>query len=89
MSMVLKNYTRVAVEEALDTILARQGACECDTCRLDIMAIALNNLKPHYVVTEKGELFARVGKMDFQSSIDVTTEISAAIETVKSRPRHP
>ncbi|MCL2084461.1 MAG: late competence development ComFB family protein [Oscillospiraceae bacterium] len=88
MSARLKNYAEKAVEEVIDKILDQQGVCACEQCRLDIMALALNNLKPHYVVSEKGELYARVGKMDYQYAIDVVTEITTAAQKVKDRPRH-
>ncbi len=31
----------------------REDICTCDKCKLDIAAIALNNLKPKYVVNRK------------------------------------
>jgi competence protein ComFB len=34
--------------------------CDCDLCRLNACAIALNNLPSHYVTTKKGALLGKV-----------------------------
>lgn len=66
----------------------RDDVCTCDKCKLDIAAIALNNLKPRYVVTEMGGLLGRVNTMDCQFDVDLIKEITKAIEIVGSEPQH-
>ena len=46
-----------------DVIRGRYGACGCEKCRLDVAALALNYLPPHYVVTEKGELYSKISSL--------------------------
>jgi competence protein ComFB len=62
--------------------------CKCDKCKLDIIAIALNNLKSHYVVSEKGEVFSKINNMSYQFNSDVVVAVTKAIEIVKKNPKH-
>lgn len=66
----------------------REDICTCDKCKLDIAAIALNNLKPKYVVTEKGGLFGRVDTLNYQFDVDLIKEITKAIKIVGNEPQH-
>ena len=62
--------------------------CNCDKCKLDIAALALNNLKPKYVVTEKGTLLGRANNMNQQFNTDVLLEVTKAIKVVGNNPQH-
>ncbi len=53
----------------------------------DIKALALNQLKPHYVNTEMGELFTKLEELTTQAEVDVTNVLYRAIERVKNHPR--
>jgi competence protein ComFB len=78
-----------AVLNILDRILESQdNLCRCEKCRLDIAAIALNNLPSKYVVTNKGELYTKVQEMEIQFEADIIREITKAIEIVSKNPRH-
>ncbi len=75
--------------DTIDRIIReRDDICDCDRCRLDIAAIALNNLKPKYVVTEKGGLYAKVDILDYQYDVDLIKEVTQAIEIVNKQPHH-
>ena len=85
----LKNCMEQAVFQLLDQLLAeREGACGCDRCRLDMAALALNQVKPRYVVTDLGELFTRASQMEVQFSTDLLTAVLHAMERVGKNPRH-
>jgi len=84
----LRNYTQEAVEAYLDKWFEQADVCHCETCRLDVMAIMMNNLKPMYVVTDKGALFAQLDDFDPQYKIDFMTIMSQAAATVKNSSRH-
>ena len=87
--MPLKNYMEDAVFQVLDSVLAtRPDVCNCERCRLDIAALALNQLPSKYVVTEKGEIYARTQKLHHQFEADVIPAILEAIEKVAGNPRH-
>jgi competence protein ComFB len=84
----LRNYNEEWVKSYLERNIASFDVCDCDDCRLDIMAIALNKLPPQYVVTEKGAIFASVGEMSHQRMVDLATAITEAVITVSNRPSH-
>ena len=62
--------------------------CQCDKCQMDIAAIALNELPPKYVVTEKGVLFSKIDALQSQFEIGVTSAIIRAALIVKKSPWH-
>lgn len=72
----------------LKAVMGAAGCCMCDTCRVDVTAIALNSLKPYYVVTKKGEVYARTGELAVQSSADVIAAITKGAKLVQAKPRH-
>ena len=84
------NLMEEQVAHKMDSIMRRYPkCCQCDQCRRDIMAIALNHLKPRYVSTERGGAIARTDSMDFQHAVKIIEEIVKAIELVQEKPRHP
>ena len=84
----LRNYTEEAVNLYLDRWFKEADICHCDNCRLDVTAIMLNHLKPKYVVTDKGALWAQMDDFDPQHKIDFMTEMTQAVKIVKKGPRH-
>ena len=84
----LRNYTEEAVTLYVDRWFQQADVCHCDTCRMDVMAIMLNNLKPKYVVTDTGALYAQLDDFDPQYKIDFMTIMSQASMIVKNSPRH-
>ena len=84
----LRNYTEEAVRMYVDRWYKEANVCQCDSCRMDVMAIMLNKLEPHYVVTDKGALFAQMNDFDMQYRADMVTAMGLAIQTVKGHPRH-
>ena len=69
-------------------ILSDINVCTCDKCLLDIAAIALNDLPPKYIVTEKGELYSKIDTLRQQFEVDVIAAITKAAVLVKRNPRH-
>lgn len=86
--MALVNKTEEIVRQRLDEILAETDCCKCETCYLDMLAIALNYCQPHYVNTLKGELLVKVSSSERQSQVDIDVAILKAIEIVKHHPHH-
>ena len=84
----LRNYTEEAVKLYMDRWYKEADCCQCDDCRLDVMAIMLNKLTPKYVVTEKGALFAQMGEFEPQNRIDLIAIMTEAADVVKNKPRH-
>ncbi len=87
--MKLKNYMEDVVLHVLPDILKNyDGICKCEKCVFDIAALALNTLKPHYVVTEKGEVYSKARELYNQFEVDVTAAILEAAKLVAEHPRH-
>ena len=84
----LKNYMEEIVFNQMKDVLADINMCSCDKCMLDIAAIALNDLPPKYIVTEKGELYSRIETLRQQFEVDVIAAITKAAVLVKRYPRH-
>ncbi len=87
--MKVRNYMEDAVEMLLPDILnGYDELCCCEECLNDIKAIALNNLPPKYVATEKGRVLSKANVFTIQSEVDVTKAIIDAIDKVIKLPRH-
>jgi len=84
----LRNYTEEAVTLYMERWFEKADVCHCEICRLDVMAIMLNSLKPKYVVTDTGALYAQLDDFDPQYKIDFMTIMSQAAMVVKNGPRH-
>jgi competence protein ComFB len=84
----IKNYMEEIVFSQLKEVLDDINACTCEKCILDVAAIALNDLPPKYIVTEKGELYSKIGSLKQQFEVDVIAAITKAAVLVKRRPRH-
>jgi competence protein ComFB len=56
----LKNFMEEVVFLVMKDIVKDINVCTCEKCSLDIAAIALNDLPPKYIVSEKGELYSRI-----------------------------
>lgn len=87
--MQLHNFMESAVSEALQTVLVQiPGICDCERCRLDIMALALNRLPPKYTVTHSGEVFTRLKMWDVGNQAAVLSEVTRAAMVVAGHPNH-
>ena len=88
MPQQIKNYMEEIVFNQMKDVLTDINMCTCEKCLLDIAAIALNDLPPKYIVTEKGELYSKINALGQQFEVDVVSAITKAAVLVKRRPRH-
>lgn len=87
--MKLKNVMEDLVSEYADEAIAGDpNFCKCQRCRLDVVAIALNDLKPKYVVTRKGYAYAKVSELQAQFRTDIIVAVNKAMSQVRNSPRH-
>jgi competence protein ComFB len=84
----LKNYMEEVVFNLMPDILKDINMCTCEKCVLDISAIALNDLPPKYIVSEKGELYSRIDALTQQFEVDIISAVIKAAVLVKRNPRH-
>lgn len=84
----IKNYMEEIVFNLIQDVLEDINMCTCEKCIYDIAAIALNDLPPKYIVSEKGELYSKINTLKQQFEVDVIAAITKAAVIVKRRPRH-
>lgn len=85
--VILYNITENLVLSKLDATLKKMNCCRCDRCKEDIVAIALNSLKPMYVVGTKDKINKKIHELRDNNS-EVTTEVLKAVLVVRKNPRH-
>jgi len=69
-------------------LVSHPEICQCDHCRHDIAAYALNTLPSKYIVTRKVETYTRINMLEIQCNTDIITAITKAIGKVGSKPHH-
>lgn len=84
----MKNYMEEIVLGYMDEVLKDVHMCTCDRCRLDVIAKALNDLPPQYIVTRKGEVYSKINNLRAQFDVDIITAITKAAILVKRNPNH-
>lgn len=86
---VVRNYMEKIVWDKLDQLLNEVAVvCDYGKCRADIAARALNELKPAYATTRRGETLLKAASLDPQLSVDVVSVLSRAMEIVSRNPHH-
>lgn len=87
--LTVTNIMEMVVDEQFPIVMQKfPGACCCKQCLSDIKAMALNGLKPHYVSSERGNLFERINTSDMIVKVDVLRAMTEAAEKVTRNPRH-
>lgn len=85
----LRNQMEDIVSRRLDEVLSKSdNICKCEKCRMDMMAYALNLVRPKYVVTDMGDLYSRISELNNQFDVDVDVALMEAIRVVSGHPRH-
>ena len=84
----LRNHMEEVVYSQVEDILKGMDMCKCEKCRMDIAALALNELPPKYIVTDKGVIFSKIDSLQHQFNIVVTAAVTKAVMSVRSSPRH-
>lgn len=69
------------IEDCLD-------CCHCERCHADIIAFALNHVPSKYVVTQEGELFSRINRLEEQHKFDILSTLAQAACAVRQKPKH-
>lgn len=84
-SVATMNVMESLVLRNVDTVIKRFNVCNCDRCRCDITALALNNLKPKYVVVTPQELKEAEDAVPKQQVMDALIK---AVLKVRAHPNH-
>ena len=87
--MELRNVMESLVASTLDEVLSRSPEiCSCDRCRLDMLAFALNNLPPRYIVEDPEGIHAHLEAITAPFRGDVHYNVGRAVQMVSTRPHH-
>ncbi len=81
MEMVARRALQSLIERGYD-------GCTCELCQNDILAIALNHLKPQYSASDAGEVYIKAKMLDDQAMVDVMQELVRAGDVVRQHRRH-
>ena len=84
----LRNYMEDVVAKLADQYIRETHMCDCEKCRADVMALALNQLPAAYFVTKKGELFTALDAIYLQNQINAKVAVMKAIGMVRKNPQH-
>ena len=82
---VMEEMARETLEDLIDN---DYKGCTCDTCRNDILAIALNRLPPQYSSSLTGELYVKARLFASQWRVDIVRELTHAIGIVANTRKH-
>ncbi len=85
---VLFNVMEEMVRRSVDETIGTLDMCDCEICRLNACAIALNTLPPHYVTSKRGNLLAQVSGEMLNYKTQVLVETTRALLNVKEHPLH-
>jgi len=82
------NVTQALVEDKADKYIKMFGLCSCPRCRIDVIALALSNLPPKYVVAKPHDLVPRLSVYEQQYNAAIVTQVMSACRKVLDRPHH-
>lgn len=89
MNIHVENSMEEFVIELLPKVIKLYpNMCTCDECLNDIVALALNNLKPRYVHTNKGDIYTRLNIYQLDSYTSVINALAQATQIVSQHPHH-
>ena len=81
---VLVNVAELAVKERIEEAMDKFKCCQCDHCVKDVLALAVNNLPPKYIVRNELDQDLEIRRYD----ADVISALVNAVIKVKQNPRH-
>lgn len=81
---VLVNVAELAVKERIEEAMDKFKCCQCDHCVKDVLALAVNNLPPKYIVRNELDQALEISRYD----ADVISALVNAVIKVKQNPRH-
>ena len=87
---ILKNESEILVIEELGKQLSayKGSICRCNTCVVDMAAMALNAIKPLYRVSLLGTQYASQAMSESSYAASLVNSVSKAIERVRKNPAH-
>ena len=87
----MKNLLEGAVKEVYDELRSHDATfCGCAHCEEDVLAFALNHLRPRYAGgTREGVAVTSVDLQRDQTRAELMVAVLDAMRRVSNNPRHP
>lgn len=84
------NYMEILVDKEISELkkIENYFKCTCPDCLDNIKAIVLNNVKPYYITSAQGKVYAEYRNKEFQNQVDILAEITKAQKIVEANPKH-
>lgn len=82
------NVMELIVRAKISNVMSRLGACECEQCRNDSIALALNKLPSIYSGSDRESISEKINLIRRDYEIKVTSSVIQAVQTVMQSPRH-
>ena len=71
-----------------NVVAQKPDMCRCARCQADVVALALNHLKPRYAVSPMGYAITRAEIMEQAFLVNVLVAIAQGVEQVYRNPHH-
>lgn len=85
----LHNVMEDLIQNGIDENITNLGICSCPICRKDLLTLTLNNVKPKYVSTEKGQIIAKaVSLVSREENTMLLAQITHYAKQIRENPRH-
>lgn len=87
----MKNLLEGAVKEVYEELRTKDATfCGCEQCQDDVLAFALNHLRPRYAGgTREGVAVTSVDLQRDQTRAELMVALLDAMRRVRNNPRHP
>ena len=85
---VLRNFIEDIVLSKLEHTITILRGCDCERCRKEVMALALNDIPSVYTVIVAGQVEEKLKALRAQYDVKVASALIKAVQTVKTNPRH-
>ena len=82
------NVMQILVDEKADKYMEMFGLCQCERCKADVRAYALNHLPPKYVAMAENEMIPKLTFYEGKYNSDITAQLLKACSKVAERPHH-
>jgi competence protein ComFB len=82
------NIMEPIVRSKLASVMDRLGACVCERCKNDSLALALNKLPAIYSGSDRESIRGKVTLVRREYEVKVTSAVIQAVQAVMAQPRH-
>lgn len=85
---MLVNFTEIILEDMFDEIIHRfPDFCSCDTCKEDVLCMALNKIPAMYYTSAAGRAYEKLLEYKTQFKVEVMYVLISSIQAVQRNPR--